>query len=224
MTSIRCGLILAAAGLGSRLAGGRPKQFLRLQGQPLFLKALEPFLPIVDQVAVVVPASYLETTGDYLKKLGGDKKVFRTEGGATRQESVLAGFRRLDPDLDIILTHDAARPFASPRMIRLVVERALATGACIPVIPVNDTVKVVQNNRVCSTLDRETLRLAQTPQAFRRVVLEEAFEKALDEGFTGTDESALVEYAGLPVEVVEGEISNIKITHREDLALARQIR
>jgi len=113
--------------------------------------------------------------------------------------------------------HDAARPYVTANLITLVIEEARRSGACIPGLPVSQTVKEVAGSRVIRTLDRTSLVLAQTPQGFRRNILLQAFERAEKDGFYGTDESILVERIGLPVSVVEGEPRNIKITFKQDV-------
>jgi len=119
--------------------------------------------------------------------------------------------------VEIVLVHDAARPFVTPALIKRVVDESRRSGACIPAIPVNQTVKEVAGSTILRTLDRSRLVLAQTPQGFRREILLQAFARAEEDGFYGTDESILVERIGIPVSVVEGEPGNIKITFRHDV-------
>lgn len=211
------GLILAAAGTGSRFGSEIPKQFTELQGRPLYLHALEAFLPLCAQVVVVLPESWKEEVERRLRAFGVDGRLTIESGGAERQDSVERGLLRLGPEIETVLVHDAARPFCTPELIQRVVEGTRRHGACIPALPVPDTIKEVSQEKVVRTLDRSTLRLIQTPQGFRRRLLIDAFRAARESGFFGTDEASLVERLGTPVHVVEGEAANVKITWKEDL-------
>jgi 2-C-methyl-D-erythritol 4-phosphate cytidylyltransferase len=208
---------LAAGGAGSRFGAAIPKQFLPLSGVPLYLRSLSAFELYVDVAVIVTPSEWAERVREETSALWGGGKVSVEVGGPERQNSVWRGLCRLSSDVDLVLVHDAARPFVSGRLIRNVIERAELDGACIPGLPVAETVKEVDGGRVTRTLDRGRLVLVQTPQAFRRDLLVSAFQKAAEEGFYGTDESMLLERIGVPVTVVDGEPGNIKVTHKEDL-------
>lgn len=212
-----CGLILAAGGSGSRFGAEIPKQFALLDGKSVYLHSLETFLPMVAEIAVVAPQQWIARVTEEIGKLEAPNRIMVQIGGDHRQESVQNGLRRLSSEIRWVLVHDAARPFVSRALVEKVLERMRQTGAAIPVVSVHDTVKEVEAERVIGTLDRSRLRLAQTPQGFRRDLLERAFAAAKTERFLGTDESALVERLGEKVHWVEGESSNIKITWRSDL-------
>ena len=142
-------------------------------------------------------------------------------GGASRQETVARCLDQAPPDTEVVIVHDAVRPFVELAMIRQVVEAARKEGAAILGIPSVDTVKKVERLTIMGTIPRERIVLAQTPQAFRYAVLRQAFDRALAEGFCGTDESSMVEHDGREVKVLMGSDRNIKITKPSDLPLAR---
>ena len=151
----------------------------------------------------------------------GQRSWVLQRGGATRQQSVKAGLEKIGGDVDIVLIHDGARPFVSPTLIDRCVESAVQTGAAVVGLPARDTIKFVSDDhRVLSTPDRKALWEIQTPQAFRREVIVEAHERAARAGFEATDDAMLVEAAGKPVSVIEGEKTNLKITAPDDLWLA----
>jgi 2-C-methyl-D-erythritol 4-phosphate cytidylyltransferase len=213
----KCGLVLAAAGLGSRFGSDEPKQFQELNGKPLYLHALEAFQGQIGEAVVVVPEGWEAGILHQIQsRLPGMKAKVHT-GGATRQESVSRGLSRLSSNIEFVLVHDAARPFITPSLIERIVNDTRRYGACIPVIPVSDTVKRVECGFVECTLDRQTLFLAQTPQGFEVKKLRNALGKAEEVGYKATDESSLLEQLGERVRVVEGEIRNIKVTWARDL-------
>jgi 2-C-methyl-D-erythritol 4-phosphate cytidylyltransferase len=152
---------------------------------------------------------------------GFSKPVSVVQGGARRQDSVAVAMQHLSPDTTIVAVHDAVRPFVKIDEIEAVIAEAQNSGAAVLAIPIVDTVKQIRKDVIDSTLTREHLVLAQTPQAFRTEVLAEAFERARRDEYYGTDESSLVERLGLPVAVVRGSERNIKITRPDDLNLAR---
>lgn len=211
------GLVLAAAGAGRRFGGGVPKQFGEIDGKPVYLRSLDPFLTVCRHVAVVAPPKWVAHVERGLSSLGRDHRMTVCPGGEERQDSVFLGLQALDEEVDLVLVHDAARPFCSRHLVVRVEEAARRYGACIPAVPLRDTVKEVRDETVADTLDRSVLRLAQTPQGFGRALLTRAFLEAAKDGFVGTDESALVERLGEPVRIVAGEAANIKITWKEDL-------
>ncbi len=152
---------------------------------------------------------------------GFSKLVRLVEGGGSRQETVTRCLAQAPPTTEVVLVHDAVRPFVTLDMIQRLVEAARTEGAAILGIPSIDTVKQVERETVRGTIPRERIVLTQTPQAFRFDVLREAFDSALADGFSGTDESSLVERQGHPVKVLMGSDRNIKITKPSDLPLAR---
>lgn len=211
------GLVLAAAGSGSRFGSEIPKQFLEFDGRPLFLHSLNRLLPFVEQAVVVVPPLWKDRMTAVLSSLDLKGRVLLEGGGKTRQISVFNGLQRLDPGVEFVLVHDAARPFVSSRLVSSILETTRRDGACIPALPVADTVKEVAQGRVIRTLERKRIFLAQTPQGFKVSILRQAYEKASLDRFEGTDEASLVERIGVPVSVVPGEAENRKITFSDDL-------
>ncbi|MDA2934161.1 2-C-methyl-D-erythritol 4-phosphate cytidylyltransferase [Acidobacteria bacterium AH-259-D05] len=211
------GLVLAAAGTGSRFGSDTPKQFTQLQGTPLYLHALECFLTFFEVAVIVLPGSWVEEVENQVQDLSYRDKLILEIGGSKRQDSVYKGLCRLSDGLEMVLVHDAARPFPSLELISRVVEKTRQHQACVPILPVSDTVKEVQDERIVRTLDRKNLAVVQTPQGFTMALLKSAFESAIKDDFYGTDESTLVERLGVPVHVVAGERNNIKMTWREDL-------
>jgi 2-C-methyl-D-erythritol 4-phosphate cytidylyltransferase/2-C-methyl-D-erythritol 2,4-cyclodiphosphate synthase len=236
----RIGAVLVAAGSSRRAGPGLPKQFRNLGLRPMFIAALEPLLGVCDEVVVVVPESDVDRAADILVEHGivagggsgrpdggrapgvegtsGRPRVVVVAGGRLRQDSVGAGLATLSDDVDVVLIHDAARPFASLELCERVAAAAIEHGAVVPVVPVKDTVKRVEEGRVVATLDRAVLGLAQTPQAFVRETLLSAREAVGDAGVT--DDAQCVEIAGGRVAVVDGESGNVKVTDAWDMELA----
>ncbi len=220
------GVIIPAAGSGSRMGATVPKQFLSLAGEPILARTVRAFLQVdaVDTVVVVAPAPHEEQTRQLLlRHLAADKdaRLIFTTGGATRQDSVRAGLAALPGSIDIVLVHDGARPLVTGEVIHRCIAGAREHGAVIAAVPVKDTLKQVDDaGRIVRTVERKGLWQAQTPQAARRHLLERAHALAAKADFTGTDEASLLELAGVPVFVVEGEEGNIKITRPGDLAVA----
>ena len=218
--------IVPAAGRGVRLGADRPKQFLDLDGRSILQATVEALAGSgrIDQIIVAVPVPYTHPpAGD--RPWPDIEGLGFVAGGARRQDSVANAFAQSSPDARVILVHDAARPFVSPDVIARTIDAAETHGAAIAALAVTDTVKQAGDTDsdgsrpIRGTLPRETIFLAQTPQAFRRDVL----ARALAEGSSidATDEAVLVERLGLPVHIVEGDPGNIKITTPEDLARAR---
>ena len=214
------GLILAAAGLGSRMGKTRPKQFLRVNDQLLYLHSLNAFLDLVDEAIVVVPKDWVENVteelcGTFQSSL--DCRITVIEGGDSRQRSVGSGLEALSSEIGSVMVHDAARPLVGTELILRVMEGVRKQGACIPVLSVTDTVKLIESGYILKTVERDSLALAQTPQGFKVDLLKEAYQLVARPGFQGTDEAFLVEKLGVKVMVVEGDTSNIKVTRKDDL-------
>ncbi len=211
------GLVLAAAGSGSRFGSDTPKQFIPLEGKPLYLHSLERFSSFFEVAVLVLPEGWKEKVETQVRSLSYRDRLILEIGGPRRQDSVYQGLNRLGKDIEMVLVHDAARPFTSSELISSVIEQTRQHEACVPVLPVRDTLKQVSEGRIVRTLDREGLSLVQTPQGFEINLLKRAFQQALKDGFYGTDEATLVERLGSPVHVVAGESSNLKVTCKEDL-------
>jgi 2-C-methyl-D-erythritol 4-phosphate cytidylyltransferase / 2-C-methyl-D-erythritol 2,4-cyclodiphosphate synthase len=211
--------IIAAGGRGERLGASRPKQLLEIDGQTILERSVNAFLQHHDvaDVVVALPEEIASRPPAYLTNT--TKPLQLVTGGARRQDSVAAAFRAVSDRCDVVVVHDAARPFASSDLISRTIAEAAKYGAALAALQVRDTVKSVSGGVVSSTLDRETVFLAQTPQAFRRDVLRDALAMTGD----ATDEASLAEKAGHQVRIVEGEASNIKITTPDDLVIAEAI-
>src|ERR1700726_2874850 len=216
--SERTAAILVAAGRGLRAGAGGPKQYRTIGGKTVFFRAMEPFC-IHPLVFAVQPVLNPDDTALFNEAARGLRHQPPTAGGATRQASVHAGLEALAAqEPDIVLIHDAARPFVSQALISRAIDAASRTGAAIPVIPVTDTVKLVDaGGNIEATPERARLRVAQTPQAFRFDVILEAHRRAARDGRSEfTDDAAIAEWAGLTVATFEGDAANMKLTTPED--------
>jgi 2-C-methyl-D-erythritol 4-phosphate cytidylyltransferase len=200
------------------------KQFLQLEGAPILIHTLRRFASVAE-VREIVIACRPEDMDDVRSMLTGEtiaKPVRLVEGGATRQESVAHALATVDDGVDLVAVHDAVRPFVSEAVVSEVIREAAACGAAIVGIVPVDTVKQVHLNKIQTTISRDRLVLAQTPQVFRTALLKKAFDKAAADEFTGTDEASLVErLEEVEVHVVAGSDRNIKITKPTDLDLAK---
>jgi 2-C-methyl-D-erythritol 4-phosphate cytidylyltransferase len=219
--------ILPAAGLGTRMAGPQPKQFLILDGIPILIHSLRAFSAVkrVTAIYVAVRKTEMERVQAQIAEYGFADRVRVVEGGENRQESVSHALAALpaQPD-DIVLVHDAVRPLIDAATIDRTIDAVAEHGAAIVGLPAIDTIKQVERTAhgalVTSTIPREYVVLAQTPQGFRFGLLQKVFAEAAADGFVGTDEASVVERAGLSVAVVHGSQVNLKITQPGDLELA----
>jgi 2-C-methyl-D-erythritol 4-phosphate cytidylyltransferase/2-C-methyl-D-erythritol 2,4-cyclodiphosphate synthase len=209
--------IIAAGGIGRRVGAPVPKQLLDIGGRTVLERSVDVFRahPAIDEVIVALPASLMTAPPS---GLDGARLV---EGGRRRQDSVANAFDMLSDRTDVVLVHDAARPFVTPDVISRAIEGAVAHGAAIAAVPVSDTVKRVEGESrlIVETVPREEIFLAQTPQAFRRHVLRDAIALGRS-GIEATDEAMLAERAGHSVHIVAGDPANVKITTGSDLASA----
>ena len=202
-------VILPAAGLGTRMAGPQPKQFLALSGVPILIHSLRAFAAVerVTAIFVAVRKPEMERVQAQVAEHGFAARVRVVEGGNNRQESVAHALAALPADSDdIVLVHDAVRPLIDAATIERTIDAVVEHGAAIVGLPAVDTIKQVERTAhgalVTSTIPREFVVLAQTPQGFRYGLLQRAFAEATADGFVGTDEASVVERAGLPVAVV----------------------
>jgi 2-C-methyl-D-erythritol 4-phosphate cytidylyltransferase len=227
---MKVSVILPAAGLGTRMkaqpekTGTSRKQFMLLDGSPILLHTIRKFdsCPVISEIVVALRRDDIEWVSELLGKEHLSNPVRLVEGGDSRQASVQNALATLTPDTDLVAVHDAVRPFIDTERIEQVIRVAAETGAAIVGIVPVDTVKRVHKDKVRATLPRETLVLTQTPQVFRFDLLKQAFQKAAEDGFTGTDESSLVErMEEVEVSVVQGSDRNLKITRQSDMDLAR---
>ncbi len=232
--------ILPAAGLGTRMAAALPKQFLELRGLPILIHSLRAFASVdrVTAIYVAVRGSEVERVraqvAEYAGRFGFEGRVQVVEGGDNRQESVVkalaalgtpgTGERLAVADDDVVLVHDAVRPMIDVATVERTIDAIEKHGAAIVGMPAVDTIKQVERTAhgaiVTSTIPREYVVLAQTPQGFRFDVLQKAFAEAMADGFVGTDEASVVERSGHRVAVVPGSQVNLKITQPGDLELA----
>jgi 2-C-methyl-D-erythritol 4-phosphate cytidylyltransferase/2-C-methyl-D-erythritol 2,4-cyclodiphosphate synthase len=220
-------VIIAAGGRGVRLASAVPKQLLVIGGKSLLTRSIEAFAaePLVTEIVVVVPADVADEARGHVPDCPGVAMTI-VAGGGRRQDSVARGFRALSTRAEVVLVHDAARAFVTRPVIARTIDAARRYGAAIAALAARDTIRRARDDAgrpvVAETLPREEIFLAQTPQGFRREVLEAAV--ALGEsGVEATDEAALAERAGFQVHLVEGESRNVKVTTSDDLAVARAL-
>ena len=228
-------VIIPAAGLGTRMASStataqgraRSKQFAQLEGVPILIHTLRKFARTqeISEIWVAMRKSESELFQEEARKYDLGHKVHIVEGGEHRQQSVANALNALRAaEDDIVLVHDAVRPFVTSETIAAVIAAVKKHGAAIAGVPAVDTIKQVERTAdgavITATIPREMIVQAQTPQGFRFGVLKRAFDDATAEGFLGTDEASLLERLGQPVHVVMGSANNIKITTPADLALA----
>lgn len=217
------GALVPAAGLGVRLGPGGPKALRDLGGEPLLVHAVWGLRdsPQVGPIVVAAPPGEVDTVEDLL----ADLDVIVVAGGKHRHDSVALALQALPPQIGLVLVHDAARCLTPPSVVGAVVS-ALRAGAqaAVPVLPVNDTVKRVEVDRVVESVPRAQLRVAQTPQGFRRDVLVEAHQAARRTGAKQyTDDAGMVEAIGRPVTVVPGHEEAFKVTRPFDLVIAEAV-
>jgi 2-C-methyl-D-erythritol 4-phosphate cytidylyltransferase len=226
----RIAAIVPAAGLGTRMGVETPKQFLELDGMPLILFTLRRLAACsaITDFFISTRADDVISLEDKVAKAALGRPARVVHGGDTRQQSVANALAQVDPSTEIVLVHDAVRPFVTVAQIDRVIAEARARGAAILGIPAIDTVKEVKRASlpedialIANTIPRERIVLAQTPQAFSYTLLRDAFRKAEKDGASGSDEAALVERFGHDVYVVLGSERNIKITRPSDMDLAR---
>ena len=222
--------ILPAAGLGTRMGAGAPKQFLELDGVPILILTLRRIAasPLVTSLIVATRADEIERLQSLICKEKFSQPITVVKGGDTRQDSVARALQTVPADTDLILVHDAVRPFVTVDQITRVIEEARRCKAAILGIPAMDTVKEVKRASlpedvalITATVPRERVVLAQTPQVFDAKLLKEAFTLAEADGVNASDEAGLIEKIGHDVHVVLGAERNIKITKPADMDLAR---
>ena len=202
--------VIVAAGKGLRFGGDTPKQFLKIKGKTILEISTEKFQRSdkVDEIVIVTSGEFMGYVSELMKPY--DKVTSVVEGGSERQDSVFNGIKASTGD--VLLIHDGARPFVTPDVIDKVIEASVNDGCAVPVVNPKDSIRTVDGN-----LDRSKLFMIQTPQGFRREIIIKAYEKAMKDGFYGTDDGGIAEYAGYHVTMTEGDYENIKITTREDM-------
>jgi len=219
--------VVVSAGKGHRFMEGKKKQFHLLEGKPILVHTLEKFeaCPLIRSILLVVGQEDMDYCLREVIEQHKFKKVSQiVPGGRRRQESVKNGIDALPKDADIVAIHDGVRPFITRAMIEDSIHSAVRNGAVVLAMPVKETIKVSNpDGTVLKTLDRESLWQMQTPQTFQVNIIKEAYYRATEEGFIGTDDASLVERIGVKVHILPGSFTNIKITTLEDLLLANLI-
>jgi len=223
----RTAVIIAAAGSGKRMGGAIPKQYGRLGGMSILARSVKAFADLkeIDRIMIVTNEEYHEYCRAELSGLGLMSKVSDIlPGGQERQDSIYNAVRRLPEDIDLVLVHDGVRPFVTAEVIRRTIEATKLHGAAVAAVPVKDTIKKAEEDRlVKKTLDRRLLYAIQTPQGFSRELLIRAYEEAYRKNYYGTDDAYLVEQLGEKVYLVKGDYNNIKITTMEDIVIGEAI-
>lgn len=222
--------IIPAAGSGKRIGSDIPKQYISLAGLPVLIHTLIKFQrsELIDEIILVVGKGEVKWVKDCILADQDLKKVSSVvEGGVQRQDSVACGLKQVwdnIDDNDIVVIHDAVRPFVDQKKIDDCIWEAKKTGACVLGIQIKETLKTIdEGGIILTTVPYQGVWIAQTPQAFRASLLKKAYINSKDEGFYGTDEASLVERLPYPIKVIPGSYWNIKITYPEDLELAEQI-
>lgn len=213
--------VVPAAGLGKRLGEGCSKAY-RLVGHRSMIShvlAVMEECELIHQIIIVVGAIDIEKCRQEIITTCNPRKPWRLVlGGDQRQQSVLNGLEVVPDSTDLVVIHDAARPMLSISLLQKCIKEAQEMGACIVGLPVRDTLKRVDSRGIIQqTIDRSCLWMVQTPQVFRYDLLRKAHQKALEDGFEGTDDAALVEHCGYPVKIIYGSVQNLKITYPEDI-------
>ena len=219
-------VVFPAAAQAHRMQVGLNKVFLTLAGKPMLLRTLLTFskVPDVGELIVAVGADEVEPVTSLLGRVKGLAPWRVVEGGTERQYSIRNGLALVSEEADIVLVHDAARPLIRRDTIEELIRVVRAEGAAIIAVPEKNTIKIAaEDGTVAATPPRSSLWQVQTPQGFRKDILMEANRKADEDGFLGTDDASLVERLGVPVRIVRGEYSNIKVTTPEDMVVAEAI-
>lgn len=214
--------IIAAAGQGVRMGNPMAKQFLPVLGKPLIWHTVRAFedCPDIDHIVLVLPAeSVAEAIAEYKGKPFSKLRQI-IAGGPNRQTSVRNGLEALPRDTDMIVVHDGVRPLVTSDLIAQTIQCARIAGACIAALPITDTLKrISEKGTIVHTLSREDLWTAQTPQTFKADLLRRAFSAIENTSFRATDEASILEYLGIPVSVVKGDSTNLKVTTPADLKI-----
>jgi 2-C-methyl-D-erythritol 4-phosphate cytidylyltransferase len=219
-------VIIPAAGAGERMGAAVSKQFLLLLGKPIIIHTLERFqmCGAVNEIIIAVQPSSRQQVESLIGEFHLSKATRIVEGGKRRQDSVSNALSHLNPQAEVVIVHDAVRPFIRQKTILDSVDKAISYSAAVVAVRVKDTIKVgTDEGRFERTLDRSVLWLAQTPQTFRRQVLIDAYEKASRERIDATDDASLVELLNIRPAIVEGSFENIKITTPDDLDFANVV-
>ncbi|OXS27196.1 MAG: 2-C-methyl-D-erythritol 4-phosphate cytidylyltransferase [Acetobacterium sp. MES1] len=226
MENVLTSVIIPAAGLGRRMKASVSKQYLQLNGKPVLAHTLDVFekCSLIDEIVLVINPEEQQLCQDQVIGVYSYSKIKLVAGGDTRQESVYAGLKAVNPQTRIVLIHDGARPLIRESVICKSIEETIKHRATVVGVPAKNTIKVISDDGfVEATPDRNYLVEIQTPQTFDYDLIKEAHQKALESGVSGTDDAFLVEWLKVPVKIVVGDYTNIKITTPEDLTIAESI-
>lgn len=226
MVNIKCCAIIVAAGKGKRMGTNINKQFIHINDKPILEYTLKCFdrCEQINNIILVLNKECINYCKDeILNKCNLKKSILIVEGGKERQHSVYNGLKMVNPDTDIVLIHDGVRPFVEISEIQKIIKSAYENIGAVLAVPVKDTIKIGESGFIHSTPKRENLWAIQTPQGFKYSILLEAYQKALEDNFIGTDDSVLVERLGYKIKIEQGSYKNIKITTTEDLLIANMI-
>ena len=212
--------IIVAAGSGSRMGADIPKQFIDVNGRPILAYTLDKFQNCqkIDEIIIVTRSDSIVLCKSIVDTYGFSKVSVITEGGSTRQQSVMLGIAQMSSDDGYVLIHDGARPLISIDTIEKCIDSVFENNASAVGVPMKDTIKYSDDGKfITKTVDRSRLWLIQTPQAFEKQLIKQCHEKAASEAFDATDDCMLAEHFGIKVAIVEGEYENIKITSPSDI-------
>lgn len=223
----KVGVVIPAGGIGKRFGSEIPKQLFEINGTSILNLTIAKFqaCSAIDVIVVVSHPDYIDGICQGVQGENFSKIKSVVAGGEHRQDSVWNGIKEIVKfGIDILLIHDAVRPFVSNELIQNVINAVSANEAAVPAVAPKDTIKISDRNGfLINTPDRHTLFAAQTPQGFKTKLIVEAYEKAYSDNFYGTDDAGLVERLGVKIKIVEGEYKNIKITTKEDLEYASHL-
>jgi 2-C-methyl-D-erythritol 4-phosphate cytidylyltransferase len=213
--------VIVAGGTGMRMGAEMPKQFLPLRGQPVLWHTLTAFLQAYSdlEIILVLPEAHIQTGQDILRSTQDPERIWMAVGGATRFESVKNGLAHIHQH-SIVFVHDGVRCLLTPDLVRRCYDMAMEYGNAIPAVPAIDTIRI-ENFNGNSQIDRTKVRIIQTPQTFYSDIIKAAFEQEYESAFT--DEASVVERLGVKINLVEGEVTNIKITQPMDILIAERI-
>ncbi len=224
---MKCSVIIPAGGLGKRFGGDTPKQFLELAGKPILIHTISLFenMDEIENIVVSVHTEWYTRASEMIKSYGFKKVSELVIGGLERQDSVNNALHTKSiEDSELVLVHDAVRPFVTSKLVRKIIETAEETGAAIPYIRPKDSIKeITAREIVVKTIDRSKLVMVQTPQGFWTDILRNAYDKAKAANYFGSDSAQLLEFIGYKVTVVGGEDENIKITTPLDIRVGSMI-
>lgn len=220
------GVVIVAAGTGSRMKKDINKQFIKLKNKEIVAHTIEKFYNSenIDDIVVVIREDEEEYFNKNIKEKYGFTNIKVAHGGNERQDSVFNGIKMLKKECDVVLIHDGARPFVTDDIIKRSINKANEHNAIVVGVKVKDTIKVVSDNgNIVDTPNRSYLWAVQTPQVFKYYIITKAYEDAYNNNYYGTDDAMLVERIGYNVKMIEGSYNNIKITTQEDLEFGEQI-